>query len=110
MMDDHQQESTLRTSYKKILNQHDAEYSSPNFESLLIEAGVSQVGQFQANNRKFGQIRSFWRNLNPLQGTGLILLSELIAILGFVFYLNNPYLADEQTALDLIGEFSLETI
>jgi len=109
-MDDHQQESTLRASYKKILNQHDAEYSSPNFESLLVEAGVSQVGQFQTNNRKFSEIRSFWRKLNPRQGTGIILFSELIFILGFVFYLNNPYPADEKTAMDLIGEFSLETI
>jgi hypothetical protein len=100
-------ESIEKRQFKKILDQLNVNYSSPHFEKTLIDQSIFHIQKNHATKPKL-----LFRLLNsiPYPSTGLILISELLIIVGFIFYLNHPYWSDEQTALDLIGQYSLETL
>jgi hypothetical protein len=105
-----QEEADERAQFKKIFARVDANYSSPDFERNLVDQGIQHIQAFQMYSGKKIHWTDFLRHLKPLQRTGFMLVSEVLIIMGFVFYLNTAYGPDELAALDLIGEFSLETL
>jgi hypothetical protein len=108
-----QQQSDERAQFKKIFARVDANYSSPDFERTLVDQGIQHIQHIQASRIDSGKKTpwtDFLRHFKPVQRTGFVLVSEVVIIMGFVFYLNTSYGPDELAALDLIGEFSLETL
>jgi hypothetical protein len=108
-----QEESDERAQFKKILSRVDANYSNHDFERALVDQGIQHIQHIQASRIYTGKKTpwaDFLRHFKPVQRTGFLLASEVVIIMGFVFYLNTSYGPDELAALDLIGEFSLETL
>ena len=105
-----QEQSDERAQFKKILTRVDANYSNPDFERTLVDQGIQHIQASQMYSGKKTPWTDFLRHFKPVQRTGFVLVSEVVIIMGFVFYLNTSYGPDELAALDLIGEFSLETL